>query len=340
MDGFGFDHAGMLHLLWATPVLGGVYLWGFARKQWAMDRFATLNLQAALTPTVSRGRQWAKAALLIAAAGTLVMAMAGPRWGTYYEEVPSRGIDVVFVLDASNSMLAEDVAANRLERAKVDIKDMLGVLSGDRVGLVTFAGRSTVACPLTMNYGWFRLALDAVDTRGTSRGGTNIGDAVRHAGDCFADEVKDHKAIVVISDGGETEESFAIEASRKVFAEKGVRVFTVGLGDMDKGGRIPVIEDGKRAYMRHQGQEVWTKLDPTLLQSMASVADGGYFSNVDFRVIYDRLRRRVAPGELESTQREVKHVQFPWFAGLALVLLTIETLVTDRRTAATSCGLW
>jgi Ca-activated chloride channel family protein len=335
MDGLTFDHARMLHFLWAAPVLVGLYLWGFARKRQALHRFATPNLVAALTPTVRWGRQRLKAALIIAAVGMAVIAMAAPRWGTYYDELPSRGIDIMFVLDASNSMLAEDISPNRLERAKAEIKDMLGMVSGDRVGLVAFAGRSTVACPLTMNHGWFRLALDAVDTLSTSRGGTNIGDAVRHAGDCFTDQTKDHKAIVVFSDGGETEVSFAVEASRAAFAEKGIHVFTVGLGDADTGGRIPVLKDGHRAYLTHEGQEVWTRLEPALLQSMSSVGEGRYFSNVDARVIYHRLRQKVAPGELYSTQKEMKRARFRWFAGLALALLTFETLLSDRKAMVT-----
>lgn len=335
MDEFSFDHPRMLHLLWALPVLWGVYVWGAARKRQALERFATPNLLNTLVPAVSVRRQWVKALLTLAAVGMLAIAMAGPRWGTYYEEVPSRGIDILFVLDTSKSMLAEDVAPNRLGRAKIDVRDMLDVVAGDRVGLVTFAGKSTLSCPLTTNYGWFRMALDAVNANSTSRGGTNIGDAVRHAGNCFTDDLRDHKAIVVISDGGETEESYAVEASRGVFEEKGVRVFTVGFGKVQKGGRIPIVTDGQRTYLTHQGQEVWTKLTPTLLQSMAAVADGGYFSNVDFRVVYDNLRQRVAPHELEATHREGKHVRFPWFAGTALLLLMIETVTTDRKARTT-----
>ncbi|MEE9294914.1 MAG: VWA domain-containing protein [Phycisphaerae bacterium] len=331
MDGFGFDHPQMLHLLWTLPALGAVYLWGFAKKRQAMERFATVNLLNALVPSVSVGRQRIKALFMLAAGAMLIVSMAGPRWGTHYEDVPSRGVDILFVLDVSNSMLAEDVAPNRLERAKLDIKDMLEVLPGDRVGLITFAGKSALTCPLTINYGSFRLALDAVTTRSAPRGGTNIGDAVRHAADSFTDRIKDHKAIIVISDGGETDESYSVEAARKVFEEKGIRVFCVGFGDMAEGGRIPIIKDGQRVYLQYQEQEVWTKLDPTLLQSMAGVADGGYFSNTDFREIYDKVRSKVVPREFQSTRREMKYARFHWFAGLALVLLMIETLMTDRK---------
>lgn len=334
MDGFGFDHPQMLHLSWALPVLGAVYVWGFAMKRQALERFATLNLLKVLVPSVSVVRQKVKAIIVLLAAGLMIFAMAGPRWGTHYQDVPSKGVDILFVLDVSNSMLAEDVVPNRLERAKLDIRDMLEVLPGDRVGLITFAGKSSLTCPLTVDYGSFRIALDAVTTRSAPRGGTNIGDAVRHAADSFTDKLKDHKAIVIVSDGGETDESYSVEAARKVFEERGIRVFSVGFGDMVEGGRIPIIKNGRRVYLQHDNQEVWTKLEPSLLQSMAAVADGGYFANTDFREIYDKIRSKVAPREFQTTRREMKYARFHWFAGMALMFLMIETVMSDRKAVA------
>ena len=335
MDACSFDNAKMLQMLWALPALWALYMWGFSRKRQAMRRFATSNLHNALVPSVSPRRQQVKAVLTVAAAGMLVIAMAGPRWGTHYEVVPLRGVDMILVLDVSNSMLAEDVVPNRLRRAKLDIKEMLENLAGDRVGLVTFAGTSTVTCPLTVNYGSFRLALDAVDARSTPRGGTNIGDAVRRAADSFPDKVIDHKAIILISDGGETDESYAVEASRKVFEEKGIRVFTVGLGDAIAGARIPITLHGQSTYRRHQGRVIRTRLDPILLRSIAAAADGAYFPNPDFRRVSDTVRSKVTPREFRSARREMQHVRFHWFAGLALALLIIEAVMTDRKAVTT-----
>jgi len=331
MDALGFDHPKMLQLLWALPALGALYMWAFAKKRQAMRRFTTVNLLNTLVASVSVVRRRVKAALTLVAAGLLVVAMAGPRWGTRDDPVPLRGIDMVFVLDVSNSMLAEDVAPDRLQRAKLDIKEMLEVLRGDRVGLVVFAGTSTLTCPLTINYGSLGLALEAVDTRSTPRGGTNIGDAVRHAADSLSDQVMDHKAIIVISDGGETDDSYAVGASRSVFEDRGIRVFTVGMGDMTEGARIPLTQGGERAYLEYQGQEVRTKLEPTLLRSMAAAADGAYFSNPDFRVVYDRIRSRVTSRELSTTRKTTRYTRFHWFVSMALLLLTVETLVTDRK---------
>jgi Ca-activated chloride channel family protein len=206
------------------------------------------------------------------------------------------------------------------------------VIPGDRVGLVTFAGSATKSCPLTNNYGAFRLALDDVTTRSTARGGTNLGDAIRFAADdCFTDEVRDHKAIILITDGGETEESYAKEASQLAFEERGIRVFTVGLGELGEGARIPITRNGQRTYLQFEDQVIWSKLDPALLQSMAAVADGGYFHNTDFREIYDDVQRKVLDRTFETEQREMQHARFHWFAWPAFVLLMLESLLTDRK---------
>ena len=331
MDDLSFDHPKMLQLLWALPVLGAFYLRALAKRRHALMCFATSNLHPALLPSVSTARRLAQAILTMAAGGMLAIAAAGPRWGTHPANVPMQCLDIMFVLDVSNSMLAEDVVPNRLQRAKLDIKEMLEVLPGDRVGLITFAGTSTLTCPLTVDYGSFRLALEGVDRRSTPRGGTNIGDAVRHAADSFSDDVKDHKAIIVISDGGETDESYAIEASRTAFEERGIPVFTVGIGDPTEEARVPLARGDQRTYLEYQGHEVRTKLEPALLQSVAAVTEAAYFSNPDFRPVYDRIRSKVAPREYRALYRETRYARFHWFAGLALVLLTFETFMTDRK---------
>ncbi len=326
-----FDHPNLLHLLWLAPVLAAIYLYGFTRKRQALQRFASLNLLNNLVPAVSTVRQKLKAAVVILATIALIVALTGPRWGKHWEELERKGIDLIFVLDVSNSMLAEDVVPSRLERAKLDIIDLLTVLPGDRVGLITFAGQAAVACPLTINYSAFRIALQNVTTRSAARGGTQIGDAIRLAAASFTDKVKDHKAIIVISDGEETDDSYAVEAAQNAFDERGIRVFAIGMGDPNEGGRIPIQRSGQSVYFTHEGQEVWTKLMPQLLREIAFSADGGYFANTDFREIYDRIADKIETRTFETQRKELRYARFHWFAALALSLLMIETLMTDRR---------
>jgi Ca-activated chloride channel family protein len=336
-----FQHRELLHLLWLVVVLGLIYAYGFARKRRALRRFATVNLFDHLLPSVSPGRQRFKAMLVLIAAAAIAIAGAGPRWGERYQQLPRKGIDLMIVLDVSRSMLAEDIAPSRLGRAKVELKDLVAQLPGDRVGLVTFAGTPVLTCPLTINYGALRMILDEVDVRSAPRGGTLIGDAVRLAAASFVDRIKEHKAILLITDG-EDHESYPVDAARSAWEDHGIRTFTVGFGGAGRGARIPVEGEGGRKYMLHDGQEVWSKQDPRTLQEMAVVGGGAYFgvgtADADFGEIYERINAKVRERELKVAQKQVLIHRFQWFAGIALAFLLIETIMTDRRHRATAAA--
>ncbi|HOQ87766.1 MAG TPA: VWA domain-containing protein [Phycisphaerae bacterium] len=330
-----FDNLAYLHLLWAVPALAAVVWYGQYRKQRALRAFATWNLHAHLLPQVSVARQWVRSILVLAAMVAIVLGAVGPRWGVTYEDVPRRGIDIMFVLDVSRSMLAEDIKPNRLERAKQAIDDVLQVLGGDRVGLVTFAGTAVLNCPLTINYSAFRMTLDEVGPLTSTRGGTLIGDAVRLAADSFVDPIKQYKAIIVITDG-EDQESYPVEAATKAFQEKGIRVFTVGLGSTDEGARIPMEKNGQRLYLQYDGQEVWSKMNPEPLRQMAIAGGGAYVpagtSNFDLgqQIYLDKIAQG-EQREFEATRIERYKPRFQWFAGAALVLLLTASLMRETR---------
>jgi len=325
-----------LHLSWVVLALLVVVIYGFARKRQALERFASANLLGYLTPRTSLARQWIKAVLLLLAMVALVFGAIDLRWGIYWDQVPRRGIDIIFALDVSRSMMAEDLKPNRLERAKQYINDMLEAVVGDRVGLVTFAGNAVMKCPLTINFGSFHMVLDEVGIRSSSRGGSLIGDAVRIAADSFVDQVKKYKAVIVITDG-EDHESYPVEAAQKAFEEKGIRIYTIGLGDAGEGARIPTEKDGAKIYVQHDGQEVWSKMDEKTLLKMAEVGGGAYIpagtKNIDLAQIYREKIAAVEQREFEAASIRRYKVKFQWFAGLALVLLIMETWMTDRRSA-------
>jgi Ca-activated chloride channel family protein len=329
-----FAHVNCFHLLWLVPVLGLVMVYGFAKKARAMRAFASAHLHGALLPAVSVVRQRVRAILVLAACVLLVLAATGPQWGKDIVEVKRRGVDLMVCLDVSRSMLAEDLRPNRLERAKLELGDMLRVMHGDRVGLVTFAGNAALSCPLTINYGAYRLALDDVTPRSASRGGSLIGDAVRLAADSFTDKTKDHKAILLITDG-EDHESFPVEAAREAYRERGIRIFTVGLGDLSRGTRIPITVDGQQRYLQHNGEVVWSKMDRQVLEAMAVEGGGACFpistTDPDFVACYEVIKDRVTARDLETSRKELYHAQFAWFAGPALLLLLIESWMGDRR---------
>jgi len=357
-----FAHLAYLHFLWAVPALGLVYYYGFVRKRRALGRFATSNLLEQLMPGVSSGRQKVRAVLVLAALALLVVALAGPRWGEKEATVYRPGLDLMVVIDVSRSMLADDCRPNRLEKAKQYVNDLLEVLPGDRVGLVSFAGKAVLSCPLTPNYGWLRMALDDLDPRLTPRGGTNLAEAIRMAAQKLTERSGDQKAILLMTDG-EDQESDPEYAARYAFEDHGVRTFAIGLGDAQTGRRVPIApsrvvseparvgpdargEDGHDAagsgveYAKDaDGSEHYSRMNAALLDAVAQAGGNGFAvpaGTAELRMaeFYERMRDKLAPEDYATQQQQRVVERYQWFAGAALVLLAIETLMTDRKAAA------
>ena len=328
-----FNNLDNLFWLWAVLGAGVVLLVAARMRHRALKRFAGTRLAQRLTASSSDTRRRLRPFLIIVTLLLLVTAMIDPRWGVRYQEIQRRGIDVFFVLDTSRSMLAEDVKPDRLDRAKQYIEDVLESMGGDRVGLVTVAGDPSVTVPLTLDYGAMRLALDETDISMGRRGGSLIGDGIREASEAFTDELEDHKAIIVLSDGDDMD-SYPIEAAASA-ASRGIRVYTVGMGNAAEGARIPVLKDGQWTWLTHQGEQVWTKLQPQLLRDIAEAGDGLYIpagtSNADLAEIYNES---IAPGvgrDLGTAQVERHIPRYRWFILPAIVLLLIESFMGQRR---------
>lgn len=336
MTSFHFENLQMLHLLWILPVTGALVVYRFYKKDQALGKFADEALLQRLNSSVSRSAQWWKAALVITACLLTVVSLSRPAWNPRPEKVETTGRDIVFVLDVSRSMMAEDLKPNRLERAKLAIKDLLEQLQGDRVALVAFAGSSVVKCPLTQDYGFFRLMLEDTGPDSTGRGGTLIGDALRKTLDeVYSDRLKRYKDIVLITDG-EDHDSFPAEAAQEA-GERGIRLIAIGLGDEQEGQRIPLVnEKGERAFLRHEGQEVWTRMDADTLRKMVEATPGGRYLNVatgtfDLGAIYHDLVAEAEKRTLESTTIHRYEEKFQVFLAPAILLLLMEMLVRERR---------
>ncbi|MGQ4808993.1 hypothetical protein NKDENANG_02388 [Candidatus Entotheonellaceae bacterium PAL068K] len=326
-----------VYLLWLVPALLALYLYAFARKRQALSVFMDLTLVPRLVPQVSRMRQWLKALCLLGAVGCLVVALMQPQWGKRWQEVPRRGRDLMFVLDVSRSMLADDVVPNRLQRAKIDIKDLVQVLhqeGGHRLGLVVFAGRASLQCPLTLDYAFFLQKLNEVGPNTAGRGGTLIGDAIRQALHGFGTLDPNYKDIILITDG-EDHESFPLEAAQAA-AERKVSIYTIGIGDPGMGTRIPVRNaQGQLTYVQYQGQEVRSRMRENLLLDMAQLTGGAYVPAGTRSIELDRIyTEKIAPKarrhlDVATRQRFVHRYQ--WFVMSALLLLTIERLLSERK---------
>ena len=318
----------------AALVAGVLLIFALRSRSRALRRLAEAPLARRLTPELSLTRRWVRALLLFVALVLLVVAMLDVRWGRRIVQLPQRGIDVLVVLDVSRSMLAEDVRPNRLVRAKQMVSDLMERMAGDRVGIVTFAGSGVLSCPLTGDFGAVRMILDEIDTMSSERGGSLLGDAVRLASESFTDDIKDHKAIVVISDG-EDQDSFPVEAARQAFEERGIRIYTVGIGDENEGARIPIAGAGPQRYLTYDGQEVWSKMNPDVLRSMALEAGGAFVpagtSIVDLGEVFEQHIEAIERQEFGEGRIEILTARYQWFAALALAALLLETWLTDVR---------
>lgn len=324
-----------LYLLLVVVVVGGVLVAALAARRKALARFATLNLVRQLVPRGATSRRVTKAVLATSAIAALVVALTDIRWGRTWREVPQKGIEVMFVLDVSRSMLAEDASPNRLERAKQQIRDMIDEMKGDRVGLVVFAGDVRQRIPLTSNYQDFKLTLDEVGPHSVGRGGSQLGDAIRAATDTFLDKTNDHKAIVAFTDG-EDHESDPVAAAKTALEEKGIRIFTVGLGDTSQGARIPVEQVAmNRSYLLHNGQQVWSKMNSEVLEQVATTTNGAYIpagtKQVDMAEVYRNYVSSVEQTDFETAKINSYIPRFQWFAALALALLVADSLISVGR---------
>ena len=327
----------MLYLLWFLPFLFGLFLYSSSRRKQTLNKFIGAGLQHKLVSINPVRRRW-KTTLVLASFFLLIIGLARPAWNLQQTTVRRTGRDVVFVLDVSQSMLAEDLAPNRLERAKLVIADVIDTLEGDRVSLVVFAGTAAIKCPLTLDYGFFHMMLENISTTSIARGGTMIGDAIRVVLDQVLDsQEKKFKDIVLITDG-EDHESFPLEAAREA-AAKGVRLFIVGLGDENEGRRIPVTDtSGRRTFLQYQGQEVWSRLDADTLRQMALATPGGRYLNVatgtiDLGEVYQQLIGSAEKKELEEETIEKYEEKFQVFLGIAFMLLVLEAFISERRKA-------
>ncbi len=326
-----FGNAGAFACLGWVALVAIVMVFALVARRKARRQFATSNLiHTLLPPRKARRHEWKNLFGLLALLA-LVLGLADIRWGKVWREVPQRGIEVVFALDVSRSMLAEDVTPNRLGRAKQQIKDMVDEMSGDRVGLVLFAGEARQEIPLTSHYHDFAQGLDRAGPHDLRRGGTNLGAAIQVATDSFLARTSDHKAVVLFTDG-EDHQSDPVEVARRAFEENGIRVFTIGLGDTGKGARVPGNPDAREGeYLQYAGEPVWSRLDGKTLQEMALVSQGAYVpagtKQVDMAKVYRNYVSKVEQQDFETARIRSYIPRFPWFFGCALVFLMVETLL-------------
>ena len=329
-----FAHSTYLWALLLVPALAAVFFFLHLRRKRLLREFVSEPLVAQLAPDASTAKRTVKQAFLLLALACLIVAAADPQVGTRLEEVKREGIDLFIALDVSLSMKAEDIRPSRLEKAKRDVSDLLRKLEGDRVGLVVFAGEAFVQFPLTADYSAADLFINAVDVDAVPVPGTMIGNAIEVALKSFRQDLPTQKAIVVVSDGENTEGDVAgaVEKARK----EGVRVFTIGMGTPE-GSPIPIYgAGGERTDYKHDraGNIVLTKLDESALQQIALSTGGSYRRATNAGNEIDEIHNELAAlqkTEMGSLQVTGFEDQFQYPLTLGILLLMVELLLSERR---------
>ena len=282
--------------------------------------------------SLSRARRGFKRALLVAGALFGCATLARPQWGIRWEEAQRRGLDLLFALDTSKSMLAPDLKPDRLTRAKLAIRDLVGKFDGDRVGLVAFAGDAFLQCPLTLDRGVFEQTLDALDTTTIFRGGTDVGRAIDVARSALHSQPANRKLLVFLTDG-EDLESHAVQEARAAAAD-GIRIYTVGVGTSG-GELIPLAGEPGQFARDDKGGFVRSQLDENTLQAIARVTGGDYrrlgLDGRGLEALYQDVLAKLPREDLHSRMHQIPIERFQWPLGFSVLFLALEPLVGERR---------
>lgn len=327
---FRFGNPEYLYLLLLIPALAFLNLLFTLQKRKALKRFGNPELVSHLMPDVSIFRPVAKFYLLLLALMSIIFMLAAPQFGTRLQTVQRSGIEVIVALDVSNSMNARDIEPSRLERAKQAIIRLTDRLVNDRIGLIVFAGQAYTQLPITSDYASAKMFVSNITTDIVPTQGTAIGASINLAINSFTELEEVNRAIIVITDG-ENHEDDAVGAARKA-AEKGIKVYTVGMGSPD-GGPIPLSGTGN--FLRDRdGNVVITKLDEQMLAQIAAAGNGEYIPANNIRAGINKLMNELS--DLEKADFETKvytdfEDQFQYLALLALFILIIDFMILERK---------
>src|SRR6266404_4777315 len=320
--------------LLAVPILALLFARAEQRAAARLREFVSPRLLPQLSATVNRTRRVVRFGLLMLALALAIIALAKPRWGYTYEDVKRRGLDLLFAVDTSRSMLSNDVAPNRLERVKLAAQDLITELQGDRAGLIAFAGRAFLQAPLTIDYDAAVESINDLDTKTIPEGGTNISEAIALASRTFGKSAMGNRALIIFTDGEELSGD-AVHAAKNA-ADAGVRIFTIGVGTPE-GSLIPISgEDGGTAFVKDSaGQVVKSKLDEKRLREIAQ-ASGGFYLHLDkgprtMQQIYAEGLAKMQAAELDVRLSRRQIERYEWPLGLALLSLAMSILIGERK---------
>tara|TARA_R100001369_G_scaffold30236_3_gene53917 strand:+ start:10383 stop:11420 length:1038 start_codon:yes stop_codon:yes gene_type:complete len=329
------DEKSYLYLLSIIPVMVVLFVLLQIWKKRTQRKFADLGLLKRLTPDRSNFKSTLKLIFILLGIASLTMALVNPKMGTKLETVKREGVDIVFAVDVSKSMLAEDIAPNRLEKAKRLVSEIINQLASDRIGIIAYAGQAFPQLPITTDYGAAKMFLQNMNTDMLSSQGTAIDQAIELASTYYDDEEQTNRVLFIISDGEDHSEGNVSNAVEDATNE-GIRIFTIGVGKT-KGAPIPLKRNGIVESLKkdNQGEVVITKLNEEVLQEIADEGNGEYINgeNTDEAVEFIKEQlNQMDKKEFEAKQFAEFKDQFQWFLAAGLLFLFLDIFVLDRKT--------
>lgn len=321
-----------LYALLVIPALFVLFFYARIRRKKALANFGQKEILSVLAPNVSRSRPVIKFIVLMIGLASLIIGLARPQFGSKLKTEKREGIELIIALDVSNSMMAEDIQPNRLERAKRAISQLVDKLTDDKIGLIVFAGDAYTQLPITADYVSAKLFLNAISPQMVPTQGTAIGAAIELGIKSFNPQFAGSKAMIIITDG-ENHEDDAVGAATEA-AKQGVTVYTLGMG-LPQGGPIPDNRNGQRGYRKdRQGNVIVTKLDEAMLQKIAEAGKGAYIRANNSQVGLNNLFSEV--NKMEKTELETQIYadyadQFQYFIAFGILMILADFLILDRK---------
>ena len=328
------DESKYLYLLFLLPILLLLFLYNQYWKRKKQREFGDLDMVKKLSPEKSVFKPILKLIVMLLALSALILGLVNPKIGTKMETVKREGIDIVFAMDVSKSMLAEDVAPSRLEKSKQIVSQIINQLGSDRIGIVAYAGSAFPVLPITTDYGVAKMFLQSMNTGIVSSQGTSLDEAIKLSSTYFDDKSKTSKLLILISDGEDHSEG-AEEAAEEV-NKLGMKIITIGVGT-EKGSTIPLRRNGiVESFQRDNNNEVVvTKLNQESLTTIAKATKGGYVNGNNTKEVLEYVKNalnNIQKTEFEATQMADFQSQFQWFLGFAFVLLFLDIFFLERKT--------
>ena len=322
------------YFLAIIPAMIVVFLMVLWWKKHTQNKFSDLNLLQKTAPNSSNFKSALKVGMLLIGIAFLIISLTNPKMGTKLKTVKREGVDVVFALDVSKSMLAEDIAPNRLEKAKQIISKTIDKLGSDRVGIIIYAGNSYPLLPITTDHAAANMFLQNAAPEMVSSQGTAINEALELAKTYYNNDEQTNRFLIIISDGEDHQEETKQMAQN--LANEGVKIFTIGIGT-EKGGPIPLRINGSMiGYKKdRKGETVITKRTPKVLEGIANAANGKYIDgNVTQKPvnIISEIIANAEKNEFETKQFADYKDQFQWFLGFGLLFLVIDVFLFDKKT--------